>query len=212
MCSIIASFSKDKIAELAELNAYRGQHSYSIAYYNTLSGYLDHLERGLGELPLDKIHIRKNHYCIVHQQAPTTEAKSRSAIHPAVQANGDGTYYLWHNGIIKQKEIERLQNLYQTSIDWDTALLLKHTIFESVPSDIDGTFSCLYFCDPGVFYLFRNEISPMFYDKYSNISSTKFEDSISLPPNIMWRFRPGEDPLLVKELTFTTVENPYWIT
>jgi hypothetical protein len=84
-------------------------------------------------------------------------------------------------------------------------------VHDGVPDNIDGTFSCLYYCNPGAFYLFRNEISPMFYDKYSNISSTVFEGSVTLPPNIMWRFRPGDEPSLIKEREFTTLDNPYWI-
>ena len=73
--------------------------------------------------------------------------------------------------------------------------------------DIDGTFSCVYY-GPGTLQLFRNEISPMFIDKDHNISSTKFEGSTPLEPNIIWEFRPGVS--LNKISSFKTVENPYF--
>ena len=56
--------------------------------------------------------------------------------------------------------------------------------------------------------LFRNEISPLFIDKDHNISSTKFDFSSPLNPNIIWNFTPGES--IIEDGTFNTVENPYF--
>jgi hypothetical protein len=56
--------------------------------------------------------------------------------------------------------------------------------------------------------LFRNLISPMFIDDNHNISSTKFENSQSLPANIVWTFNPGEG--IIRDGIFNTVENPYY--
>ena len=56
--------------------------------------------------------------------------------------------------------------------------------------------------------LFRNEISPMFIDEDHNISSTKFEGSKPLEPNVIWEFHPGKT--LIGIGYFKTVENPYF--
>ena len=205
MCSIIGSFSKDKIIELAKLNAYRGQHSWSISYLNFFRGEMLSVSRGLGELPIDHINIPENHYCIVHQQAPTTGLKD-STIHPAQI----GQNLLWHNGIIKAESIKKMQKDLYCSHDWDTYLILRQMVDIDTPDGIDGTFACLFF-DGTNLIAFRNEISPLFIDKDSNISSTKAEGFTSIEPNKMFLFDPYEDNLklaLIKE--FETVENPYY--
>ena len=105
MCSIIGSFDKNNIIDLAKLNTRRGQHSWSISYYSLQYHSITSVERGLGELPVDRIDIPFDSYCIVHQQAPTTENKGSDTIHPAQVVNS----YLWHNGILKAEAIKKLQ-------------------------------------------------------------------------------------------------------
>lgn len=203
MCSIIGSFDKDKIVELANLNAYRGQHSYSIAYYNPYRAEVTYLKRGLGSLPVDEINIPNKHYCIVHQQAPTTSLKD-DTIHPAQI----GKQLLWHNGIVKAEHIKKMQKELFCSHNWDTYLILRQIKDLDTPEGIDGTFACLWFDDAGL-TVFRNEISPLFYDKDYNLSSTKVEGFDSIPPNKMFIFDPlGKDLSLISE--FKTVENPYY--
>jgi len=203
MCSIIGSFSKSKIAELANLNAYRGQHSYSISYYNLYRAEMTSVTRGLGELPIDQINIPESQYCIVHQQAPTTNLKNNT-IHPAQIGNK----LLWHNGIIKENSIKKMQNDLFCSHNWDTYLILRQMADLDTPEDIDGTFACLYY-DGGGLVVFRNEISPLFIDEDFNISSTKTDGFTSIDPNKMFIFEPlGKELSLIKE--FNTVENPYY--
>ena len=48
----------------------------------------------------------------------------------------------------------------------------------------------------------------MFIDEDHNISSTKFEGSKSLEPNVIWEFNPGKT--LIGIGYFKTVENPYF--
>ena len=123
---------------------------------------------------------------------------SSDLIHPAVY----GDYLLWHNGIVKQKEI--------TADTWDTNWLLQRISDYgwSSLSRVDGTFACVMHNGIDIF-IFRNEISPMFIDKDLNFSSTKFEGSESLEPNKVFRVN-----LLTKSLTpiayFDTMENPYY--
>jgi asparagine synthetase B (glutamine-hydrolysing) len=199
MCSIIGSFHKDKIHELIELNAYRGQHSWSISYYDCIWDYMKSIKRGMGEIPKDLINIGLNEYCIVHMQAPTTSNKDLDTVHPAEIDES----HLWHNGIIKAEWVNAREKGA-----WDTHLILKQYLDTKDLNDIDGTFACLMH-DRDRLYLFRNEISPLFIDKYSNISSTKFEDSHMISPNKLFRFTPGDATL--KEVgSFNTVNNPYY--
>lgn len=204
MCSIIGSFDRNKIIDLCELNAYRGQHSHSISYYNVEMNDFDHIEQRLGPIDYNNISPKSNQYCIVHMQAPTTEARDNNSIHPAVIERD----VLWHNGIIKAKEIEPLRQKYKLMTNWDTYILLKHMMSEGTPEGIDGTFSCLWY-DSYRLYLFRNEISPMFIDSEMNISSTKFANSEPTQPNCILLFEPALKNV-VPILHFNTVENPYF--
>lgn len=203
MCSIIGSFDKKKLIELCELNAYRGQHSHSISYYDPDINDFFYISRSYGAIDYDMIDIPEGQYCVVHMQAPTTDVDN-DCIHPAQITNR----YLWHNGIIKQKEIERLQKKFNVDDTWDTYLLLVQMINIGTPENIDGTFSCLYYNGSNL-YLFRNEISPMFIDSEFNISSTKFENSSPTNENTVYLFRP-ERKVLNEVFTFKTVENPYY--
>ena len=209
MCSIFGSFSKDKLVELAELNMYRGQHSYSFSFYDPYNRHITYMQRSLGSIPLDQIRIPKGEYCIAHMQAPTTDNKSDKTIHPA----NIGQHYLWHNGIVKDKWVkEYSSNILigpNAPISWDTFLILYKYLTTGSLNDIDGTFSCLYYRDGEGLELFRNEISPMFVDEESNISSTKFNRSFSLEPNKVWTFNPGQ-PIINSMGSFNTVENPYF--
>lgn len=209
MCSIIGSFSKEKIVELVKLNLYRGQHSYSYTYYNPEDNTIQ-VNRGLGEIPLEDIDIPTGHYCIAHMQAPTTDNKDINSVHPAQIGNS----FLWHNGIIKANWIEKRKNHIEVSEhpnrynSWDTYLILRQYVENGHLNDIDGTFSCVYYSSMEGLQLFRNLISPMFIDDQHNISSTKFENSQSLPANIVWTFNPGEG--IMRDGIFNTVENPYF--
>ena len=201
MCSIIGSFSKDKIVELCELNAYRGQYTHSINYFNVDNGRMS-LHRRLGAVEYSTINIPQGAYCIVHMQAPTTEHVG--AIHPAYYEGS----YLWHNGILKQKEVSRLKSLLLEITDWDTYLLLKALSTGYDLDTINGSFSCLLYAASEL-TLFRNEISPMFFDKNLTISSTKFEGSIPTDPNVFLKLNFVEKNLTAGK-TFKTAENPYF--
>lgn len=201
MCAIVASFNKTKLKELFALNAYRGQLSYSCSAIavNPINGFA--LERHKGEMPdtyLDKFMYSMpfDYYYVGHTQAPTTES---SSIHPATNNN----VFLWHNGIIKQGTFDG---------DWDTEWILKGIQDKKVEflSEIDGTFACMLFDNNSKeLFVFRNEISPLFYDTELNFSSTKFDGSLPLEPNIVWRI-----DLATKVMQnigiFTTKVNPYY--
>lgn len=199
MCSIIGSHSRKKIRELIALNLYRGQHSWSISYYNPKTG-LSGITRGMGEIPQDMIIIPEGYYCIIHMQAPTTSNKDMNTVHPAQIANN----YLWHNGIVKAEWVNKRKDISS----WDTQLILDQYVRTKDLNGIDGTFACLL-SKENKLYLFRNEISPLFIDKYNNISSTRFEGATIIKPNIVWAFDPDKG-LTDTGITFETVENPYF--
>lgn len=203
MCSIVGSRSKQQLAELAQLNEYRGTHSHSLFVFNDENEII-YSHRGFGKLVVSD-HPIVGAYYIAHQQAPTTDARTKEAIHPA---NVDGAL-LWHNGIIKADDVKRLQELYNTDVQWDTSLLLVHYMETSNLSDIDGTFACVMWKDYE-FRIFRNEISPLFGNGQGDISSTKFEGSQPIPPNKVLAFRPQSNNMFDVLSVFTTKENPYF--
>jgi len=204
MCAIVGSFDKDKLKELIELNTYRGNHSYSLSEYNPVTKGITILEKRLGDFNYSRLlDLEEGMYYIAHTQAPTTDAKSTQSIHPS---NYFGSL-LWHNGIIKNYFVKQMQTKLNSSQDWDTALL-NHWINLGYPLDeVDGTFSCLVY-DNGL-TLFRNEISPMFFDEDWNISSTKFENSRPTPPGKML-VMDFENKVFKNKESFKTKENPYF--
>lgn len=206
MCSIIGSFSKERLSVLADLNSYRGTHSHSLFVYDE-NRTLIYSNRSFGKLVITDHPVAEGsgRYFIAHQQAPTTEAKNTKAIHPAFMDD----VVLWHNGIIKADDVKRLQEQYQTDEKWDTKLLLMHYLKTGNVDNIDGTFAC-FVVDDGEFRLFRNEISPLFYNDLGDISSTYFENSLSLDANKVLTFEPSFDNMFNVVAEFTTKENPYY--
>ena len=212
MCAITGSFDTEKLRELVVLNSYRGQHSHSISYYNVETKEMI-VHKNLGDIDLACINIPEGHYGVCHTQAPTTDAKDASSIHPATYVSGDCVNALWHNGIIKNNAVKRLQEQLKSDSVWDTQLLLQQVVERHVPSNIDGTFSCLWYKSieygKGDLVLFRNDISPMFIDDDMNISSTKFKGSQPTRANFMIQM-DLVNRRLVDINVFETVENPYF--
>ena len=202
MCSIIGGYDANEVKMLASLNAYRGQHSHSMAVVN--DGAPMSLKRGLGALPAEEIDTLPKGFIICHQQAPTTDARDVSSIHPAAFMS----CLLWHNGIIKDKQIKQWQNQYGDPQPWDTAWLVK-LIAENgfdILSEVDGTFACVYNNGDHT-YMFRNANSPLFR-RGATISSTKFEGSSPIKPGQVYMLENGdweETPY-----TFTTKEQFFW--
>lgn len=203
MCSIVGSFSKDKLIELCKLNEYRGQYSHSISYYDTQTGQIA-VQRNLGAIDYGNIQdCPESIFIVVHQQAPTSTT-SLNSIHPAIfQEN-----LLWHNGILKDSQIKPMSQKIFWEETWDTYLLLRHYIEEGSLNDIDGSFSCLLYKDQKLF-LFRNQIAPMFIDDDMNLSSTKFEGSRRTDADVIYSIDFTEKKLInIGE--FKSKNNPYW--
>ena len=201
MCAITGSLYKEKLKELYTLNAYRGELNYSLATFTPYNGKIEFqtLFQDSGKMPntlIDGIPCNEGDFIIAHSQAPTTSSNN---IHPAVY----GEALLWHNGIIKQNKL--------SPGTWDTQWLLEQITDYgwSSLSRVDGTFACIMYMS-GNLYVFRNEISPLFIDDYFNISSTKYQGSVSLTPNQVFKLN-FETKYLDTVAYFATKENPYYI-
>lgn len=207
MCSIIGSFDTKKVVELCELNEYRGQVSHSLSLYDIVSGKIQ-VQRRVGKVDYDEIlNIEKDHltYVVVHMQAPTSGEFKVATVHPAHFQDR----YLWHNGILKQDYIKKLKSQLDEICEWDTFLMLK-ALHEDIHAigKFDGSFACLMYAHEKL-YVFRNEISPLYFDKHLNISSTLFEGASSVPPNKLMHMDFNFDELFsVHE--YNTVTNPYF--
>jgi len=203
MCAIFGSYDIDKFKELAELNSYRGQHSYSISAYIPKSKSLTLIDKGFGAFKMPPIGFYETAYWIGHIQAPTSGERTLDTVHPSQEDNS----WLWHNGIIKEDFVKEMQGVYGDH-SWDTQLLNLWLNDQRSLDEVDGTFSCLRFKD-GCLELFRNEISPMFVDGELNISSTKFAKSSKSKANKVLSMN-FDDNVLVDGPSFTTKENPYY--
>ena len=213
MCAIFGSKNKEKFLELAELNQYRGYHAHSTTVFQT--GALKHYHdaeklkyittnSGDGEfrdtISMSEDDVLTMTYYLGHVQAPTTDT---SDTHPS-NIKGD---LLWHNGIIKDYQVKYWKESYGL-LDWDTELLHRHILLNGDLDNVDGTFSCVRY-DKEHIYLFRNEISPLFYDEEMNISSTKFENAEETESGVMYKMNLHEKELEVM-YRFETYENPYY--
>lgn len=225
MCAISGSFDPKKLAELCKANEYRGTHSHSLALFDCRDLELIGVERKLGPMNYDHISTMKKYpnnevYYIAHQQAPTGAQTTKKCIHPAVKHTYSdyeeliNSEYLYHNGILKDKQIEKLQEEYNVDANWDTYLLLLE-LSREIPYkkiDIDGSFACLYIKSWQYPKLFRNAMCPMFVDDELNVSSTKFSESRSIKANTVYTMNFNGDKLsLHEDFSFKTKNMPYYI-
>ena len=201
MCSIICSYDKDTFIEIAKANKSRGNLTHSV-YSFDYQGNMKTMRRSEG--PLDYSYVKSlpdNHYYVGHTQAPTSKhEKGSSTIHPANIEN----YYLWHNGIVKQRNINK--GVWDT--EWLTQLLYNEG-FQAL-SNVDGSFACVLYRDPCELYVFRNDIAPLFFDENMNISSIKLSSHyFALPSNYVFKLN-----LIRKTKTvvaqFKTKDNPFF--
>lgn len=216
MCSIIGSFNKKKLKELVNFNLHRGNSTFSVTEYNINSNNIKNCNKILdkyNEQVLDQYQFEKDIFYIIHIQAPTSsEGVSEDNIHPAYYKKYG--YYLWHNGIILQKDMDNLtKKYYNTNIEykWDTQLLLnllsEHG-FE-VLNIVEGCFSCIFYKNKNL-YLFRTTSCPLYIDKTFNISSTIFKGSSLIEPGKVF-IMDFEHRKIIEKCKFTCKDNPYLI-
>lgn len=169
MCSIIASYSKETLENLVDLNQFRGNFSFSYLEFET-----NKLIKQFGQYDKSVINNNQN-YKISHLQAPTGGlVHEENRIHPTMI----GDSKLYHNGIITPRGVKFLQNKLNSTETFDTWLL--HQAIEKfgfdILSEIEGLFSCLYIKDDKIF-IFRTRHGKLYIDSEMSISSERFEDS-----------------------------------
>lgn len=227
MCAISGSYDVNKLRYLYDLNAYRGVVSSSFALFDEEGlSILARYDRELKESDWAFLKSRYDGlgYMLCHSQAPTSAEEDLTTIHPAFtsvkRAYKDkihsDRYFLWHNGIIKQKEMDRINKWCGLNYGWDTQMLVDfYALFGPEKlSDIDGTFACVLYEErrdtPASLWLFRNEISPLFVDDELNISSTKDGDMKPLEPGRVFQLEVENKELHPTNQQFATKENPYF--
>lgn len=209
MCAIVGSFDIDKLKELTKLNAYRGGHSHSIAGFD-VQGKLLFLKRAMGPIHDSMFDVlwAPGRYIVSHQQAPTTEARDITAVHPAMDISGN--VYLWHNGIIKADFVRHMQNVLNMDAQWDTALMAQWLATSHRLDEVDGSFASIcYEQASSKLYAFRNNLSPLFVDDDMNVSSTRFDGSRELFCNRVWNMDIASKSFTPTDITFDTKDNFY---
>ena len=214
MCSISASYYKSVLGDLVKQNLYRGSLTHSYTSFDIRDDFSSMNTINRNNFPLDdieKIRFVSGELNIVHTQAPTSKS---DRIQPAYAYDSSQHMpsYLWHNGIILNEEISRLNKILGTDFDFDTDLLL-YILDNNINllSDIAGSFSCIYYRE-GALCVLRNEIAPLYYNKYGDMSSTEFKGSISLPPNKIFVVSMKDTKFTLTEVkSFKTKANPYYI-
>jgi hypothetical protein len=206
MCSIVMGYDTDKVRELARLNKSRGTHSHSVFYVHRETLEIPHLFKSLGELDVNSITIPENHIAIVHQQAPTTVAKTSTNVHPSHEELS----YLWHNGILKSATCSDLQSRLGTTEEWDTRLLHLWIERDGDLNIIDGSLACIYLIEGSQLNVFRNQIAPMHFDGHS-FSSTPFPGSSSIAADTFFDVDFTTDNVRLSAVgRFKTAHNPYY--
>lgn len=217
MCSIIGSFDKQEIVRLNEINAKRGSFSYSIGYINPNTNYFTLIDKNFGEPPLDKLldrDILNNKYILMHRQAPTGGMiRDRLRIHPAVKQDiGGNLHYLYHNGIVKPKDLYRLEKLHNQEFPWDTYAILTNIVrfgLDSSLKKLDASFACVYIENLKRTLLFRNQSSIIYSDCDLNISSEAFPNSTEVTPNIIYKI-DFQNKILKEIQHFQNVDDRYF--
>lgn len=183
MCSIIASYNKEKIKELVKINQHRGNFSYSISIFK--NGKLIESVKNFGSFNENILNTTSEGYIICHLQAPTGGLiQDTNRIHPTIINDS----YLYHNGIITPRGMRFLQDKLNTDETFDTKLLhdaIIHYGFE-ILSDIEGLFSCLMVKDNEIF-IFRTVHGKLYIDDDMNISSERFENSKCINSNTVYK-------------------------
>lgn len=210
MCGIVASKSINTFKKLIELNQSRGSFSYSltILFYSDDYSKLGNIElyKGFGEFNfklLDDLNEIDTMYLIGHIQAPTNGlVEDIERIHPSKYYG----HYLYHNGILKTEYINEYAKMYS---GWDTELLNK-MIFGcgyNCLEFVKGSFACIEL-KGSIISVFRNNNSIIYYDRFMNFSSAKFDDSIELSSGEVFNINL-HDNKLIPTYTFKCSDNYY---
>lgn len=208
MCSIVGSFSKVIFKNLIELNQNRGSFSYSFLVLNPATLNTESLIQNFGKFDTSVVDSAEPGLFFGHCQAPTGGLiEDPNRIHPAKI----GDKFLFHNGIIKQKDVTRLQKEHNTDEGWDSKLMImeinKKGLMETL-NTIDGSFACVYKENNNIF-IFRSQAGTLFVDENLNISSTKFNNAQRIKHDTVFKLNLINKSLDVFDI-FKSKSSPYF--
>jgi glucosamine 6-phosphate synthetase-like amidotransferase/phosphosugar isomerase protein len=216
VCGIFASTNRDDLKALSTINAYRGQHSYSIAGFTIDDDgdpCLHSINRSLGVFDFFQVPVDSELY-VCHIQAPTGETRGIESVHPASHNES----LLWHNGIIKEYDCARLRTKQKSTEMWDTKLLLKEAMdpfnFSANLSEVNGSFACILYEPINGMFVFRNALSPLFIGKrwISSVKCDLANNPIQEESFYRLTITPERTFELIKIDSFKTFEHPYYWT
>lgn len=215
MCGIFASADNIKLENLFNLNYKRGQKGFSQNGFSFFEGnaLIWESRNESQRLEIDPKFL--SDYNICHVVAPTTDTPN---FHPALrEAQGhepEGFTALWHNGVLKQGTIDDLRK-NEDDPTWDTQLMVNRLHYlddaeetSEFLSSLEGSFACLLLKDSQLF-VFRNALSPLFFDNLLSFSSVKFSFSNLLAPGVVFFVDFENRKLVDTGIHFTTKNDPY---
>ena len=189
MCGIFASKNLIGLSQLAKQNQHRGQLSWSLCKFDGKNRPLQYAGPSIFPRNIPALVPESNsnsEYFIGHVRA-STDSQTEELKQPVTI----GDNLLWHNGLLLDKCVENLSKKYQVPFGlnrWDSYLLLQHLLHRGDMKELQGSFSCLYWNnDLRKLFVFRNELSPMFYGDDLSFSSVPVSRATQeLPANAMF--------------------------
>lgn len=215
MCGLFASADPIKLENLFNLNYKRGQKGVS---QNGFSFFDDNAliwesRNESKRLEIDPKFLSE--FNIFHVVAPTTaELNFHPAVREAQDHESEGFTALWHNGILKQDTIDNLRK-NDDDPTWDTQLLVNRLHYlddeeetREFLESLDGSFACFLLKNSQLF-IFRNQLSPLFFDNMLNFSSVKFGFCQPVPAGVVWFVDFEKRQLVDSGIHFETKNDPY---
>ena len=197
MCAIIGSFDRDVVRELIKTNQHRGRVAYSLSLFNVESGDV-HTVHGKGEFDLkllENIEVGKE-YILCHLQSPTGVVDTHeNRVHPSMI---DRKSYLWHNGILMPFTMNMIQEKLAFKSNFDTHLLHHWLNDKYNLDDIDGSFACVHI-ENGIMKVFRSRHAKLYIDNDMTISSERFDGSMCIKYDCIYRTDFGNKRLIVDD-------------
>ncbi len=214
MCGILVTRSISSVKKYHDSLVERGTVAWSLASIDLSNLAYINTPYILKSNKNDKLDLTKELEAIVefdgliyvlHVQSPT------SITHNTHPAENSGRY-LWHNGMIDSAAAERLnvRDIWDTQYLLDEIVPLTPDFSADKLNAFEGSFACVYYSGLAV-YLFRNRISPFFYNKDEGVISSIKHNKLfeKVEPNII--FKVGEDVTLTPVKEFNNTFNPFGV-
>jgi len=213
MCSIIGSFNKEVIEYLVNENKYRGEFSFSITKVDPET-YTTETYKKFCKFDNNYFNqvYEKRFYYLIHMQAPTIGlVKDPDRIHP-IKYND---YKLLHNGVLKQKWVDKQKKKDKIDSNFDTLHLITYLANTDLPlqkalEEIDGSYVCVLIKEKKFIKVFRNDSSIIHY-KGTDLSSHKVKGMKSLPSFKIFNL-DLKNRELKEESDFNSINKPFFFT